>query len=276
MKTNKFFAFLLLAVTSASIFTGCSKDDPANPEFKPAISIASPANNSSIATGDSLKLEFTVSSNNSLKRLIVKRKVAGGSDSTFFDKELPNGTNSFSYDTSFRAGPIGTEVYTITVTDKKDFTETKTVTVDVTDGLTSEKSGFFYHISGSLKGAYDLVADVSRGVSEANAEKDMVNTDPNGSPFTGSWTPGIGNSTEFVKAVGYDYANATSRGVKLAYLTGARQTAVVAPVTGDVYIAKLRNGDKYAVILIDAVSTNNNECSCSNTGKLTFKYKKTE
>ncbi len=276
MKTNKFLTLLVVGLTAVTAFIGCSKDDVSPTDAKPAISVTSPTNNSSVATGTNIDLTFTASSNNELRTVTVKRKVAGGSDVTILNKTISNNITSFSYDSTFVSGPIGTEIYTITVLDKKDLSETKTITVNITDGFGVEKSGFFYHIEGSLKGAYDLVADVTRGSTEANAEKDMVNSDAGGSPFTGSWSVGTGNATTYVKVVGFDYTNATSPSAIAAYNNGAKLSTVAAPVSGDVYIAKLRNGTTYAIILIDAVSASNNECSCNNTGKLTFKYKKTE
>lgn len=169
----------------------------------------------------------------------------------------------------------GVTSYTLTVTDKDGNTDAVTYTVSVDPGttaMTNEVNGAFFHVQGSLEGAYDLVGETVVSASGADADKDMRNTDDAGVAFTGSWD--AANVTMFVKDNSFDYANATVEAATASYASGTAAASVANPVDGDIYIAKLRGGTNYAVIKVVNVDPSDNTCNCGNTGKITFDFKK--
>jgi len=171
----------------------------------------------------------------------------------------------------------GIRTYTFTVTDDDGLNDRVTVTVNITTATTplgTEVNGAFFHVGGSLEGAYDLVNDGVVAASGNEADKDMKNTDMAGDPFTGSWEAGAGNGTTFVLDNSYDYANASVETAAAAYAAGTATNQVNNPSDGDIYIARLRGGSDFAVIKIANVDPTDNTCSCLNLGKITFDYKK--
>lgn len=170
---------------------------------------------------------------------------------------------------------LGVTSYTFSVTDKDGNTDQVSFTVTVEANatpMTNETNGAFFHIAGSLQGAYDLVNGTVVAASGSSADKDMENTDAAGVAFTGSWE--AANATMYVKSNSYDYNNATVEAAAAAYAGGTPSATVNNPADGDIYIAKLRGGSTYAVIKIVNVDAADNTCSCGNTGKITFDFKK--
>lgn len=171
---------------------------------------------------------------------------------------------------------LGVTTYTFRVTDKNGLTAETFVRVEVRASgtpMTNEVTGQFFHIGGSLQGSYDLVAGANVASTAANnGVRDISNTDAAGNPFTGSWE--AINDSRFVKAAGFDYDNATVEAAEAAYTAGSANAAVNGPAVGDIYIARLRGANNYAVIKVTALDPNNNDCNCGNRGKLTFDYKR--
>ena len=192
--------------------------------------------------------------------------ISNSDDDQYIDKiALQSGAN------------IGITTWTFTVTDKDGKSASASITVDVqsaTTPLATEVMGAFFHIEGSEHGAYDLVSGASVAASGSDADKDMINTDAAGDPFTGSWMSGTGNNTTFVKVTGFDYDNATVESAMAAYNGGTSSSSVVDPVPGDIYVALLRGGSDYAVIKVTKVDPADNTCNCGNTGIIEFDYKK--
>lgn len=196
-----------------------------------------------------------------------------------FPYDIGNADDEQYLDTiAFNAGMNqGVTTYDFEVTDRDGNTESVSFDVTVEDAgtpMATEVSDAFFHIGGSLEGAYDLVAETTRSVGDADSDKDMVNTDAAGDPFTGSWEAGQGNSTMFVKDNSFNYANATVEAAEMAYNNGNASSSVDNPANGDIYIARLRGGSDYAVINVTDVDPSNNDCNCGNTGKISFDFKK--
>lgn len=170
----------------------------------------------------------------------------------------------------------GASQFRFTLTDDKDQSTVVDikVTVDNPTPLSNETKGAFFHVGGSSLGAYNLVAGspVSGGSSADKSVQDMKNTDAPGDVFTGSWT--AANTTEFVKANGYDYANATEETAIAAFAAGTAGQNVGDPLLNDIYIVKLRGGSDYAVIKVTIVDPLDNTCNCGNRGKISFDFKK--
>ncbi len=260
-------AFVIMAA-----FSSCKKDKDPEVVTRPSLVISSPADGQSRVSGSTITLAFAANTDNGLKRVVIKYKSSMGTEVTKLDSILVAQPNSFSFSRNYTVGAIGTETYTIQITDKKDNVETKSVNVKSSTGFDEEKFGKFSHILGTNPGAFDLVTSEQRLNADADAEKDMQNTDATPT-FTGGWE--AKNATLFVKSLTFNYNNGTSIEAAKAYAAGTPDAKVTTPVNGDIYIAKLRGSETYVVIKVIANELLNDECGCTNKGKLTFNSKKT-
>lgn len=290
MKKLKLFALGLLS--STVLLTSCSEDDDDNPN--PVLTVEE-------VTQSATSGSVTVAPNTALELKWNARKEGTGAElktfaisnqgvNTITPIPTSNAGNDFPYDIanadddqyidfiSINSGSnLGLTTWTFTVTDKDGKSATATFSVEVanaTTPLANETTGAFFHVGGSLEGAYDLVAETSVAASGSETDKDMKNTDLAGDTFTGSWEAGTGNGTMFVKASGFDYANATEEAASAAYAAGTPASSVTNPAAGDVYVALLRGGSDYAVINITKVDPTDNTCNCGNTGIIEFDFKK--
>jgi len=270
-KTIKCLTLIAAVISLASVLTGCKDDDDPIIEPKPVIAVSSPSDGASQVSGTTVNLAFTANSGNGLKKVVVKFKSATGSETTKFDTTLASQPSDFNFSRNFIVGSIGTETYTIIVTDKKDNIETKSVNIKSITGFELEDFGTIFHILGSKPGAFDLVKAEQRVISDSDVDKDIVNTSTVGF-FAGGWM--AKNSTLFVKSLSFDYNTGTINEAKSIYAAGSPNGTVTAPLDGDVYIAKLRGTDTYVIIKVIANDPTNDECGCTNKGKLTFNFKK--
>lgn len=273
------YLFSLLAMASVVIITGCKKDDEPVP---PTITLISGAG-FTVSDGPMYINEpFTVGWNVTKgdKNLQTFSVTINGANLTAFNQGSPLSISGGSYsDTlwNITADPNpGTYNYTFTVTDKNNQSASFTITITVVNttatAFGADIIGQFYHVQGSLKGAYDLVNDVEVAAAGPETDKDMKNTDPVG-PFTGSWEAGTSNTTMFVKDNSYDYTLGIPKEAEYAYSNGT-PSASATSTDGDIYITKLRGAHNYAVIKIVTVDAADNTCTCTNTGKISFNYKK--
>ena len=300
MKNVKKYS-LLLAMSGLFIaaLVGCSKEEDKNPtpstDENPSVTIVSPSSNITVEAGATVNFKVTATANStsnsalaSVKAIVSYNGGAVVSGSIFSQSTIAVGDTAFTstlatYTLQRSAeanSTAGTEIWTFTTTDAAGKTGSASITITTTaqTALSIQKTGYFYHILGSLKGAYDLVADTVRGSSEADADKDFINTDVAGN-FDGTWR--AGNTTTFVKAPGYPTFNAQLGSPSFAianldsiYKAGTPITFSATSGTGSgyVYIAKLRGGSKYAVVKFMSIVEPNNDCSCANTGKTEFVY----
>ncbi len=133
-------------------------------------------------------------------------------------------------------------------------------------------SGHIYHIGGTLHASYDLVDRTPLFSSASELIKDIKNTDLVGTSFTGSWTTGTGNNTMFVKDNTIDFNTFSSTQITNSYNSGVPASTVTNPSNGDIFIAKLRSTDSFAVIKITNIDPTDSTCACSNVGKMTFDF----
>ena len=280
MKKMKLFALGLIG--ASMMMTSCA-DDSDDPVVGPTLTVTEENSANGVvngkvevAPGDSLLFEWDARAGDAkLETFLVERDGVSQSsvpteEGNDLDDNIKNSDNESYQDGIKLPGLAG--VYTFEVTDRDGESAMVEIEVMVGSPMTNEVTGAFFHIAGSLEGAYDLVTDMTVAASGADADKDMANTDAAGDPFTGSWE--AKNATMFVKATGFDYANATVEAAANAYANGAASATVDNPAAGDIYIAKLRGGSDYAVIKITDVDPADNTCNCGNTGKISFDYKK--
>jgi hypothetical protein len=270
--------FALFGVLTMAMFSSC-KDDTTE-DLAPLLTITTAglgANNTAVE-GTTYTIEVIGAENpTSGKQLKTLEIQTPGPDTTIT-------INASSYNETFtRFAPLDgvSETYTLILTDKDDVTATNTLTVTGTSGgvvstpFGTEVLGAFFHVGGSLQGAFDLVAETPIALAGVEANKDMKNLDTGGSPFTGSFTTGTGNGTKYVRANSFDYATGSVEDAIAAYDAGNAGGTMLNPFSGNVFIAKLRGGtDGYAVIQITTIDPTDNTCTCGNPGKMSFNFKK--
>lgn len=257
------------SVTITELNTGSTPNDDITIEKGQSISFAWDARK-----GDSDLERVSINSSGSNSPTNIPTSEAGND----FPYDVASGDRSSYLDTlvfSDAGLNEGTTSYTFTFRDADGNTAEAAFEVTVEDAgtpMNNEVNGAFFHIGGSLEGAYDLENETVVAASMPDGDKDMINMDLAGSAFTGSWT--AGNSTMYVEASGFDYDGATVEAAETAYNNGTASASVNDPANGDIYIAKLRGNNIYAVIKIVDVDPDDNTCSCGNTGKITFDFKK--
>lgn len=289
MNVKRFFSksvsMLALATAGLVFVTGCSNDDDdgttPSPSSNPTITTTS-STTVSVEPGETFTISWDARKNPNGKDLDVFTITENNVDQTGLTTAAGNGipynitnANDEQYVDSVTItanSNEGTYVYLFKVTDKDALSASFTVNVTVapaTTPLSTEETGAFYHLAGLEKGAYDLDSNMERSSSESEALKDMINTDAASETFTGSWM--AGNTTMFVKDNSFDYTNATVESATAAYTAGTAASSVTNPAVDDIYVAYVR-GSYYAVVKITAIDPS--EGTGSNTGKITFTYKK--
>ena len=283
MKKMKLFALMFLAGTL--IFSSCNKDDEEVAVAGPSLSFQNGDNSLEFdgTKGIDVRVDFTAEGEVSSFKLVFSLENSSA-DSIYDLTSTYKGDKSGSYTFSRSKELVGADLnldgtgtvkYIFTLRDKNDNVKTATYTVTTaTQDELVEKTGYLYHISGPLQGAYDLKGDSLVSSTGSETVKYMINTDPASdntqpSSFTGSWNSG--NGTEFVKADGFDYDGATIKDqIVGAFLGGESMTEVNNPSVGDIYIAN--NGNEYYAIKITSINVD--YTAKSNNGQMTFTYKK--
>ncbi len=140
-----------------------------------------------------------------------------------------------------------------------------------TTPLNTERQGRIGNALESAAGAYDLVENKELPSSAPAAERDMQNLTVSTSPnqWLADWR--AENGTRFVRANTFDYPNATVEAAREAYEDGTPVQTVANPAVNDVYIARLRGGNTFAVIRIIGV----NPTVDDNRDEVVFSYRKT-
>jgi hypothetical protein len=264
--------FLGVLIFFAGFLGSCTKeDDPSGPQ----ITFSNSLTETTLAAGvTSWEINATITSVAGLSNVKIFNVTNAGetqltSISSFSDK-----TN---YHLTFTVSDIAAQTtIKVSATDKNDVTNSMNFVIKVTALAT--KTGKIYHIQAATgKGAWDLVADVAKASTDAAADKDMINASENvsGSTFVAGWNVGSGNSTMFVKANTYDFTNASLATAKTTYAAGTPSNQIRSVANNDIYIAKLRGQDTYAIIKITNVNPDDaTATSGSNKGVIEFSYKK--
>lgn len=266
------FAFAAVAVT----MTACKKDetDDLTKNENPVLTLTA-AGGTTVEAGSIVSLTISVRANDDGDK-IKTVALTDADDFALFYIEDVNETSLDTTITFVASSAFETSVYTLAAGDKKDHIAVKTISIITVSGFASEESGEFYHISAptGYEGAYDFVNDVRVASTENDSIKDMIHNDGVG-VFTGSWTSN--NGTMYVKATALDFDATTYSTTVSTYsnLSSTASVGMVSPVEGEVYIAKLRGNQGYALIKITSNNATNADCGCqTNRGKLSFDYKK--
>ncbi len=280
---------------SLGFFTSCEdEDDP----VKPTITVVETPN-ASYEKASTVTYTITLGSNEKLTKFVVDADPNGGT-ATVLTPETPNlfeedgetidiSTTSevLVYTYIVPEQPVGTTVtVTFTVTDKETTNEV-VMTFDIVEGGTNptetafgeEKTASIWNKLGSQSGAYDLNTDANVASSEtADMQNPTDLTSKVDNNFFAGWTSET--TTRFVKANDFDYATGTVEAAITAYAGTKLETVGAnydtdeanAVKINDIYVAKIRDTDEYALIKVTAV----NVTADDNDDKITFSYKKGE
>ncbi len=157
-------------------------------------------------------------------------------------------------------------------------TKTINIKTDVATYLNKEYSGKLYHVKATTgSGAWDLVTNAGKFSADSDADKDMTQSSvaTSGSTWVAGWQINKSNITKFVKVKNFDYAKATVRNAKAAFDAGIALSFVSPVALNDIYIAKLREQEEYAVIKITKITpTDATGTTDQSKGSLEFTYKK--
>lgn len=274
---NKIKILALALIATAITFSSCKKDEE-TPDG-PTLTVTS--SESSVWYGDSIVFNYNITSNEKLELFTASSNLLGDTDQEIDDfggDHSTSGTVTFHIPTTGLSDG-GSIVYSFYAEDKDGATygDSKTITVStsapVTDTpMTDAQTGVINNLIGASQGAWDLVANAGVSSSGDAADKDIANTTTTGSTapetFETEWE--ALNATMFVMDAGFDYANATVEAATAAFAAGTATATVSGVANGDVYVAKLRGGDDYAVIRI----TNVDVTTDNNDDKIEFEYKK--
>lgn len=274
---------LASALIGAVTFTACEKDTNTDAGGVATITRKAPTSNVvALSTGDSLSVEYVLSSEKELKTLsVTKNGTALDLNGSATGNDYALNGKTFTYKASFgitsASGSI--ETYIFTLTDAKSNTVSDTINVGVIAApvtLTESTNGEVFNVKGNGKGAFDLKAGAAVSASGDETTKDLKDqsTVPASGPvvFSKTWTSGTGNGSMFVKAgSSFDYANATNNSAAAAYAAGSASASTAVLAVGDIYIVKnTRFTNGYVVVKVTAV----NETSADNEDNIKFSYKK--
>ena len=274
-KLNLFF--VLFVIVAISFFASCGDDDSSE-GLAPMLTISASGLSATNTIMEGATFDVTVvasespTSGKQLESLEIQ--TTGGADSSI-------AINAASFTETFTlAAPADgiSETYTFIVTDSDSESASKSLTVSGINGVVStpfgpEIVGDFFHV-GSLQGAYDLVTETVVASPGNEVDKDLKNIDMAGGNFTGSWTTGTGNGSQFVKSNTFDFANGTVEDAMAVFAAGSASSTILNPSLNDIFIVKLRGGSDYALLQVTDRDVSDNTCNCSDLGKLTFKFKK--
>ncbi|WP_299253743.1 hypothetical protein [uncultured Cytophaga sp.] len=133
-------------------------------------------------------------------------------------------------------------------------------------GMLNETIGYrLNNIQGPNSGSFDLVTLMNKSATDAATGKDLSDMDANTATWDKSFSAGT-SGTLYARISGsFDYKNATDITIKNAYddalLPSGTQTNVA---TGNIYVAKLRGLEKYALIKVTFISDENGQTGAGN------------
>lgn len=245
--------------------------------FPPQLTVVFEKN--SVQVQEELKLAVNAKSNSQTGKMLSHIRITRSYnsvyeivlDSTLFTPEL----NYFQ--TYLAISETGDEMWFFELSDINNESTTQTEYINTVVFLNEEHSGMIWNCLSANNYAWDLVQNVPRNITDADAGKDLANLTDSSYTFPpyyflNSWT--ALNSTLFKRANGLDYDYATLdaaidaySGGSVTYLPNPSATGLA---MGDVYVARLRNTNDYVVIQItDVVWTDGD-----NLDKIEFRYKK--
>lgn len=284
----------ILAVSSMTLFSSCSNndEDPINPAT-PDVTVELNENTKPTSSANLyvkrdqssalLQVSAVSKTTTDMKRVYVYKKAttttnAGtyttvegsgfkkdGNDNFYYDIPTDQKNNAVvSLTVTLNAGNVNavTDEYYFVFTNGSAYAGAPNIAgvlvgpaqIYIHYGVLTETTGHkLYNILGPNSGAFDLVALTNKSASDADASKDLVDNDKT----TAYWDKSFkaANDTKFTKVSStFDYANATDIAIKNAYDADNASGTVSSVANGDLYVAKLRGLDQYALIKVTSIS----------------------
>jgi hypothetical protein len=267
---------LLTFVSAAFLLNACKKDKAivqGNITFKP-ISFEQQI----VGLDTTVTLSFVVESTNNLDSITAKTFL--GADTTDLGTVIKYSENTKKDTVTFNVNSgnkIGNRLVRFFVVDafknKANISFSLTVVGAIQDSTDTVYVGTLYNTLSGEASSWDLVNNVALSPFASSNNADM-SIEASLTGFDGSWEAGLGNGTMFVLGDSLDFVNENFNNSADVYENGTPSSSVSNPEVGQVYVARLRNSNAYAVIRIDEVDPANSDCNCPATGRLTFSYKK--
>lgn len=281
MKIKHIIALSVLTVTTGFLLNSCGTETP-NP--KPTISLIAEGGSligDATMDGDkAFKLVFQVSDDSKVEKVVVS-SVVNGRTSPQFDTTLNSASSKISL-TRRSYAAIATEVWTISVTDDKGASETRSFTINTTSAASGDPLSAFdkdnnnlpfkvWNINGPNTGAFDLSDGTPRTKNDPIAEKDLLDSCifaeiPN-------WPARLtsANGTLYKKVTGYVYDDITNTTqIDAAWDASGVAKKLIVVAKDELYIAKLRGGNAKVLVYI----TNVVKTTGDNLDYIQFKFKK--
>lgn len=288
MKIKQILGFSILAISSAFLLNSCGDGTP-----NPAPGIDFIAEGGSI-TGDvtmdgdkAFSIVFNVTDDSKVKTVEVK-SVVNGRISPQLDTTINKASAKIKLSRKSYAA-IATEVWTITVTDDKGSSTSKSITVTTTSAATGDPLSSFdkdnagdpfkvWNFLGQKPGAFNILDGITLASGDPATEKDIQDSVvlAEVSQWPARWTSK--NGTTFKKVTGYTYDAVLNTG-QLEAVWNASGSSMKSMVvnTGDLYIANIlaktsapaRLAGKVLVYIIDVKKTTGD-----NLDYVQFKFKK--
>jgi hypothetical protein len=290
MKKIKFSLMAIVAMTAMVYLNACSGEE--GDDIKPTPNLELIGGSGYVASDITLEVEspFTfginVTSSVRLEKLEITRNIGGtinipancsACDSSLSDKTL-------RVDVDFTTGTsTGTEIYTITVTDKDGGSTSKDITITVVEAgsdleeITADDNGGetlkVYNFLGPQLGAFDLLQGLPLSSGDPDSDKDIQDSTTNAelNAWPGRWTSRNGSTFKKLGS-GYTWDNIkTDVALKAAWDDNTDNPESFLTVEdGDLLAIKLRGGDTYCLIeILEVVQTSNN-----NNDYVAFQYKR--
>ncbi len=121
-------------------------------------------------------------------------------------------------------------------------------------GLLTETAGHrLNNIKGPNSGAFDLQTLTNKAASASAAGKDMIDSDSSTANWDKAFFAGTSSTLYVQLASTFDYTNATDVSIAAAYILGTKLGTQLNVANGNMYVAKLRGGNDYALIKVTSI-----------------------
>ena len=272
MKTLNKIGFLFLMTAAVGfLFSSCGSTDGDSTAPKLTLSPDFTFEDRDATPDENIRIDIVVTSEEKIADISMVVANGANEDEVYLLEDVNEKSYSGSISRNANATVNAVETWTITVTDKKGGSTSKSIVITTkgeSPDLSLAEDKMFFNVIGKEHGAYDLVAQATVAASGAAGTKDLV--DQTTSDFSKQW--GTSNGTEFIKtAAGGTFAAY----VKLSDIETtwesqkANITSTVDVAVGDLILVKSGQvGNPMFVVVVTAVTD-----GAGNDDSYTFDYK---
>lgn len=257
---------LLVLIFGVILVSSCKKDK----ESAPIITLSPSSLAWSAYQGDVVKITVSVQSSANLSRFYITQEPENGIYSTVLDSSVSGTSLKYVFQYVASASLMGKSIFfgfhAVDVNGLDGSKGTRVYVLNDTSTVFTETTGHQMYSNGSANpDAYDLELNQPKFSSVVDSTfrdiQDNSGTLATDTVLLRSWKSPAGG--KFVKANGFDYANATLTSTKNTYDAGTKLDLLNGIAINDVIITKLGSvtSEKYAVIkvtsIVDAVGKDN-------------------